>query len=277
MNSEELKPRITVEDLLRLKRAERPGPEFWAQFDQELRAKQLAAIVERKPWWCSLPRLYVFVLRNRLYLGSAGAAMLAVGVGLRIYSASGFETRVPEVAYAVQSPADAAPTPVAVPAVTVALAAPAPVRVARSAAPAVSAPATQALPLITMSEEVPQTAPTERFETLTRSMAANLATAQAAASQAARSLAGDDYAFDSRLVPASAPVMEPLAHMSSPSEERRSRMRDAEAFSAMAGSSGLVVPVGERRVSRLDDRMDPDLGRYNFTTGHDEIGVSIKF
>lgn len=42
---------VTIEDLLRLKRAERPAAEFWSQFDDALRAKQLAAIVERRPWW----------------------------------------------------------------------------------------------------------------------------------------------------------------------------------------------------------------------------------
>jgi hypothetical protein len=40
-----------LEDLLHLKRAERPPAEFWAGFDQELRQKQLAALVERKSWW----------------------------------------------------------------------------------------------------------------------------------------------------------------------------------------------------------------------------------
>jgi hypothetical protein len=45
---------VTVEDLLRVKRAERPQPEFWAGFEQELRQRQLAALVERKPWWNGL-------------------------------------------------------------------------------------------------------------------------------------------------------------------------------------------------------------------------------
>jgi hypothetical protein len=72
-------------------------------------------------------------------------------------------------------------------------------------------------------------------------------------------------------------MTEPLAQMASPAAERSSRLRDAEAFSAMAGSSNLVLPASERRVSRLDDRTDSDLGRYNLTTGRDEIGVSIKF
>lgn len=51
MMSEESKPKVTIEDLLQLKRAERPSPEFWTRFEAELRAKQLAAIVRRKSWW----------------------------------------------------------------------------------------------------------------------------------------------------------------------------------------------------------------------------------
>ena len=47
----EIRRRVTLEDLLRLKRAERPPPEFWAGFEAELRQRQLAALVERKSWW----------------------------------------------------------------------------------------------------------------------------------------------------------------------------------------------------------------------------------
>ena len=53
MNQE--KRPITLEDILRLKRAERPPAEFWDSFDRQLRAKQLAALVEKRPWWRSLP------------------------------------------------------------------------------------------------------------------------------------------------------------------------------------------------------------------------------
>ena len=36
--------KVSLEDLLRLKREERPTSEYWSQFDRELRAKQLAAL-----------------------------------------------------------------------------------------------------------------------------------------------------------------------------------------------------------------------------------------
>ncbi len=50
MNRPQQRP-VTVEDLLRLKRAERPPEAFWADFDRGLRAKQLAALLPRRPWW----------------------------------------------------------------------------------------------------------------------------------------------------------------------------------------------------------------------------------
>jgi hypothetical protein len=43
--------KVSLEDLLRLKRAERPESEFWARFEDQLRRKQLAAIVDKRPWW----------------------------------------------------------------------------------------------------------------------------------------------------------------------------------------------------------------------------------
>ena len=43
--------KVSLEDLIRLKRAERPAPEFWAEFEEQLRRKQLAAIVDKRPWW----------------------------------------------------------------------------------------------------------------------------------------------------------------------------------------------------------------------------------
>lgn len=65
-------PKVTVEDLLRLKRAERPDAEFWSRFEVELRQKQLAALVERRAWWQRLPLL----LNRRAYLPIGATAVL---------------------------------------------------------------------------------------------------------------------------------------------------------------------------------------------------------
>lgn len=70
---------VSVEDLLRLKRAERPAESFWSDFDRQLRAKQLAALVERRPWWHSLT-LGGLLSGLRRYPVPLGAAV-ALGFG----------------------------------------------------------------------------------------------------------------------------------------------------------------------------------------------------
>lgn len=71
--------KVRLEELLRLKRAERPSPEFWTRFEQDLRAKQLAAIIEPRPWWMTLrlPQIARTVARYQLPVGAA--AVLALG------------------------------------------------------------------------------------------------------------------------------------------------------------------------------------------------------
>lgn len=63
----------TLEELLQLKRAERPNADFWAGFERELRQKQLTALVEKRRWWHALP---VFSAR-RLYLPVGATAVVA--------------------------------------------------------------------------------------------------------------------------------------------------------------------------------------------------------
>src|SRR5262245_42366635 len=69
MNRDSKRP-VTLEDLLSLKRAERPPAEFWTRFERDLRAKQLAALVEKRPWWQSMPRLFAGFSRYHLPIGA---------------------------------------------------------------------------------------------------------------------------------------------------------------------------------------------------------------
>lgn len=71
MSKSEHSSKVTLEDLLRLKRAEKPGPEFWVNFEQELRQKQLTALVQKRRWWHEVP-----VLLNRRFYVPAGAAAI---------------------------------------------------------------------------------------------------------------------------------------------------------------------------------------------------------
>lgn len=50
------KDEIKVEDLLRLKKAERPDEAFWGQFDRELHQRMLQTLVKKDPWYVQLAR-----------------------------------------------------------------------------------------------------------------------------------------------------------------------------------------------------------------------------
>src|SRR3954469_24530141 len=67
------RPKVPVEDLLHLKRAERPDADFWTKLGRELRQKQLTALMEKRPWWQELPQF----LARRAYLPVGATAILA--------------------------------------------------------------------------------------------------------------------------------------------------------------------------------------------------------
>ena len=92
---------VTIEDLLRLKRAERPPAEFWTEWDRQLRTKQLAAILDKRPWWRdALPRLGFALGRYHLPLGATAILALTI-LTVHEYRSVNIELSVP------------APTPVA--------------------------------------------------------------------------------------------------------------------------------------------------------------------
>ena len=47
---------INIEDLLRLKRAERPSDEFWSDFDRDLHQRMLQTLVKQDPWYLQMLR-----------------------------------------------------------------------------------------------------------------------------------------------------------------------------------------------------------------------------
>lgn len=71
--------RPTLEDLLRFKKAERPSPEFWAEFDRGLRRKQLAALVKQPKGWARVrPALWRGVRWAAVPATAAAAVALVV-------------------------------------------------------------------------------------------------------------------------------------------------------------------------------------------------------
>jgi len=92
------KNKVTLEDLLRVKRAERPSTEFWGQFESELRAKQLTAIIEKRSWWQTLPSL-AWVRWGLASMGTAAAAITVAILNLP----AGVSTDVSGSSVAMQS------------------------------------------------------------------------------------------------------------------------------------------------------------------------------
>ncbi|MBK8477827.1 MAG: hypothetical protein IPL39_16430 [Opitutaceae bacterium] len=84
-------PRPTLEDLLRFKRAERPSPEFWEEFDRGLRQKQLAALMQRPQGWA---RVRPVLFRGMRWAVPATAAAAVALVVLQIPGRSKPETQV---------------------------------------------------------------------------------------------------------------------------------------------------------------------------------------
>jgi hypothetical protein len=68
---------VTLEQLLRLKRAERPEAEFWTDWEQELRRRQLASLVKTRSWH---ERLFDSGFRRLRRIAPVGAAAAALGI-----------------------------------------------------------------------------------------------------------------------------------------------------------------------------------------------------
>jgi len=260
------KQRPTLEDLLRLKRAEAPSEQFWTRFELELREKQLAAIVEKRPWWCAFPRAYVFALRHNLQIGSVAALSLVVLVSYHEVRTSQYGMLSDDGAVVARA------TPRNSPAVVASAEAPVgrPAAAApdRTIAAQASASNVQEVPH-GIPTEVEQATPSERL------IAANLAAARTSGRIFSSGLAGFPTGFEAQVASVTTPSQaeEPLAQMSTPWDERRSRLM-AGPLPASATDSDVPSHIGERLASRLsDDRLYESLSRY----GVDNGGVSIKF
>ena len=70
---------VKIEDLLRLKRAERPGEVFWNTFDRELHQRMLQTLVKKDPWYVQVLRGVSGRIAQTAAVGAA-AAFLALMV-----------------------------------------------------------------------------------------------------------------------------------------------------------------------------------------------------
>ncbi len=69
----------SLSQLLQLKRQERPDDAFWGKFDEELRSKQLAALVRTQSWYERTGKLVLLVARKSA-AATATVSVLAIGV-----------------------------------------------------------------------------------------------------------------------------------------------------------------------------------------------------
>ena len=90
---------IKLENLLRLKRFERPSDQFWNEFDRELHQRMLQTLVKKDPWYLQV--MHVFSGR---ILQSTAIAVAAVLVAMIVVRPAFQSTKLP-IAVA-QAPAD---------------------------------------------------------------------------------------------------------------------------------------------------------------------------
>jgi hypothetical protein len=70
---------VTLEELLRFKRAEKPDEAFWNRFDQELHQRTLRALVKKDPWYVQIMRGLSGKIAQTTAVGAV-AAVLAMMV-----------------------------------------------------------------------------------------------------------------------------------------------------------------------------------------------------
>ncbi len=264
----EQKSPVTIEDLLRLKKTERPGAEFWSQFERELRQKQLTALVQKRRWWHDLPVL----LSRRVYVPAGAAAIVAFTLMTVRYSASGPVAQIENTAPKI---AAADPAVETLPVTEVNLAdrsharqeePVATVRVARhDAAPSLSASAdvTEGAGLLPL--------PTARVETETpsaRSIAANLAHLEQSEPDLANAVMG------SRLTPARVVATNAdLAVDGDMDAAKKYRLIARYAEHSLSPEPAAPALVRERIARRLGDDITERISRV----GLEGSRVSLKF
>jgi hypothetical protein len=249
------KPKVTLEDLLRLKREERPAPEFWSRFDRELRAKQLAALVEKRPWWQGIPAWALNWRRFHLPLGATAALALTLvslrDSGSHPVAAGPTEVQTSPTVVTERASRDLAP---AVEGAVIA----APV-LSPTVASSVSAARGVAMEESTESESLVAEAALQTLEPESSPpVAAGLAEAVSARFAGGKVLAALDNEPNlgrglTSVREAKNPVVrgasvEPLAQMSSPTEVRRARFRTA-----------LATPVAKETLAQANDRLARNL------------------
>jgi hypothetical protein len=259
--------KVSLEDLLRLKRAERPNPEFWSNFESELRQKQLTALVQKRRWWHELPGL----LNRKIYLPAGAAAIVAFTLVTVRYSAP---TRIaqetstaPEVAATDSAIEMLAATEVFV-------ADSASNQSARHAELVAVAP-TPALATPDSSDAVvsspAMSMPRDAAASASRAMVATLSRLEPSESDLVDSGLGSRLGAPARLQPASVAQSEVAAMTTASAGKYRLIARYVDRSLSPAPSAPAVVR--ERLARRLGDDLNDDISRIGVVGSR----VSLKF
>lgn len=283
MMKPESKRPITIEDLLRLKRAERPPAEFWNDFDRALRAKQLAALVGKRPWWQTMPRVLFGFRRYHISIGVSAAVALTFLV-VRSYEGSVAAPRAESsgrnmavAAVTTQAQLSEARTEIAATngvaeqgarnETTSADEPGSPGTVVATLASEATAPGeiSRMLPLIGTSTGEPAQS---ELTPSARAIAANLASVRGNEPVLARTLLSSSSA---EVRPAARPAIEPLHQIASPTERRRSNL-----LTAMVAMTAYETPMrtSERAAAQLSsDELYERIHRF----GARGNSVNMKF
>ncbi len=247
------KKTVSLEDLIRIKRAERPPVEFWAQFDRDLRVKQLAAIVEPRPWWAPLIRVGARVSHYQVPVGAAAILALSF-IAVREYRTTELNPAyAPEVeaSATLSDPTAAVVAPVAKLPAAPLVAVTAPTAEQIDATPAADdelAPPVAEVGYASHAVALPEPSPAKSEPSPSaRYIAANLAAAQAADPR----LVDDVFGAQVRSVENREPVRDPLAQISAPGEIRRSRL--LQTALPVSGSANVAVGTSDRVARRLTE------------------------
>ena len=259
--------KVTVEDLLRLKRAERPDAEFWSKFEVELRQKQLAALVERRPWWQNLPLL----LNRRVYLPVGATAVLAFTVVSLRYTAAPVANIAP-VEQARETVASQVTEPSRAIVASVESSRPRAEDAAVADEPQAAAQVQLSDKLPAQSELIPWSAPRSEERPSARSIAANLARLEETEPDLANALLGGNRVASAAAQNVAVHTAE-LAGVAAVSS-RRSRLLAAMNDRQFTPDPSAPEVVRERLARRLGDA---DYGSGWTRVGLKADRVSLKF
>jgi hypothetical protein len=251
---------VAIEDLLRLKRTERPLPAFWSEFDRSLRAKQLAALVAKRPWWHSLPSPLALISRHRVPFGAAAAFAFTV-LAVREYRASAPASIVPAGDFVVQTPATVASqpsvavegSPLAVVASGRAVTAPEVSPIESITVVATAGPNVEAIaPTLAALSHAPETVPAATASVASQASISLGRVPRGSDIVVPARLAAAGATFEARPAPAVRAVVDPLQQMTPPGESRR----NARLLAAMA--SPVSVPPASRGSERAASRISEE-------------------